>query len=173
MRPASRLAAAALAAMVAGCAPTPSPSSTSTASAPPGLGASCSGVDLRGPNGAPVDLTGKWEGSSTLWFVTQAGSCVTIEGLSQYANQRDGETHRVVFSGDLRPDFSIPGRWTWTWACNGPACPVQGRTRDVELHVGFAAGGEATIEVPSRALDYDTTFTVTLERIGQSTEFPY
>jgi hypothetical protein len=104
--------------------------------------------------------------------VTQSGSCVTIEGLSRIGGQRDGEEYRFVFTGDLRADFSIVGRWTWTWACSGPACPRIGATKDVELQVGFADDGEATIEVPSAALYDEASFIVTLERIGPSTEFP-
>lgn len=136
-----------------------------------GSATACGGAELVGPGGR-VDLTGTWEGSSTVWFVTQSGSCVTIEGLSRFADQRDGDQYRFVFSGDLSPDFTIRGRWMWTWACNGPACQVQGRTKDVELQVGFAADGEASIEVPSDAMGMEAIFTVVLERTSQGTKFP-
>ncbi|MGH2489731.1 MAG: hypothetical protein ACRDFR_08975 [Candidatus Limnocylindria bacterium] len=107
-----------------------------------------------------------------LWFVTQSGSCVTIEGLSRFAGYRLGEQHRFVFSGDLRSDFSISGRWMWTWACSGPECPTQGRTTNLVLQVRVSAAGEPTIEVPSGAFDMETVFTGALERISSSTEFP-
>jgi len=98
----------------------------------------CVGVDLRGPDGTTVNLTGTWEGLSNLWFVTQSGSCVTIEGLSRYGGESIGESHRFVFSGDLRPDFSVIGRWTWTWVVDLPGRPLHGATTDLVLQVGFA-----------------------------------
>lgn len=137
-----------------------------------GLASACTSADLRAPDGTRVNLTGTWEGLEALWFVTQSGSCVTIEGLSLIGGERIGESHRFVISGDLRSDFSIAGRWTWTWACNGPVCQVRGETMDVVLTVGFAPDGDPTIGVPSQVINREDRFTVSLERTSLSTEFP-
>jgi hypothetical protein len=158
--------------LIAGCALNPTPSLAEPSLADGGSASGCGGAELLGPDGERVDLTGTWEGVSSLWFVTQSGSCVTIEGLSRIADQRLGEDYRFVFTGELRPDFSIVGRRTWTWACSGPECPTRGGTRDVALRVGFADDGGAILEVPSAAVDYETDFTVTLERLGPDTDFP-
>jgi hypothetical protein len=171
MRPRAWLAGAGLVAVLAGCASSP----TSSVNGPLPTteeSAECRGADLLGPDGARVDVTGTWEGFHSVWFVTQSGSCVTIEGLSRIGDQRLGEDYRFVFTGELRADFSIVGRWTWTWACSGPTCPTRGATKDVELRVTFAEDGGATVEVPSAAMYSQTSYTVTLERVGPSTEFP-
>jgi hypothetical protein len=134
----------------------------------------CEAVELRGPNGARIDLTGTWQGAETLWLVTQSGSCVVIEGLSRLGGQRNGEEHRFVFTGDLRSDFSIVGRWTWTWACTGPECPTRGETTNIELQVGFDNDGQPAIDVPWAVVfgGLEPTFSVTLERVSLSTELP-
>ncbi len=174
MRPRTWLAAASLVALLAGCASSPTPTTSSAAPSPAadGVASACGGAELIGPDGRRVDLTGTWEGLTSLWFVTQSGNCVTIEGLSRFAGERNGESYRFVFSGDLRADFTLVGRWTWTWACNGPACFSRGETKDVDLGVGFAADGEPTIEVPSTVVNREDRFTVMLERTSPTTEYP-
>lgn len=175
MRSADWLAAAGFVALLAGCASTPTPSSIGPIPTG-GSGANvCVGVDLRGPDGTTVNLTGTWEGLNNLWFVTQSGSCVTIEGLSRYGGESIGESHRFVFSGDLRPDFSVVGRWTWTWVLDAPGRPLRGATTDLVLQVEFAEDGETTIEVPSGVMGFDPSDpsnTVPLERTSLRTEFP-
>lgn len=138
-----------------------------------GGSALCQALELRGPNGARVDLTGTWHGAEALWLVTQSGSCVVIEGFSQITGQRNGEEYRFVFTGDVRSDFSIVGRWTWTWACSGPACARQGETKTAELRVGFDSEGQPTIDAPWQALaPGEPAYLVTLERTSLSTELP-
>lgn len=135
----------------------------------------CQALELRGPNGARVDLTGTWQGAEALWLVTQSGSCVVLEGFSQITGQRNGEEFRFVFNGDVRSDFSIVGRWTWTWACSGPTCADRGETTSAELRAGFDGDGQPTIEAPApwRAPSPDApAVTVTLERTSPSTELP-
>lgn len=155
-----------------GCASAPPSPNGESSPSMSGGSALCEALELRGPNGARVDLTGTWQGAEALWFVTHTGSCVVIEGFSQIGGQRIGEEYRFVLTGNVRSDFSIVGRWTWTWTCSGPTCLVRGETRSVALRVGFDSEGQPTIEVPApRAMDVDA-FTVTLERTSPSTEFP-
>lgn len=156
-----------------GCASEPPSASAETSPSVSGGSALCQALELRGPNGARVDLTGTWQGAEALWLVTQSGSCVVIEGFSQIGGQRNGEEHRFVFTGDLRSNFSIVGRWTWTWACSGPECPGRGETKMIELQVGFDSDGQPTINVPwAIVFGLEPTFSVTLERISPSTELP-
>lgn len=163
-------------AMLAGCtSPTtsPSPSPSPTANTGSGLGA-CEGAELRGPDGVRVNLTGTWQGeqSSGLWLVTQSGACVTMEGLSTGPNEPLGHLYRAVFSGDLGPDFTIAGRWMWTWyfpPARNPDDPRTGQTHPLTLRVTFDAENQPLIQLSDL---YSFQFGVTLQRIDPSTQFP-
>jgi hypothetical protein len=158
-----------------GCASAPASPSGEPSPSGSGGGALCEALELRGPNGARVDLTGTWQGAEAIWFITHTGSCVVFEGFSDITGQQNGEEYRFVFTGNVRSDFSIVGRWTWTWACSGPTCVVQGETKSVELRVGFDSEGQPTIEGPApweSLMPDDSAFTVTLERTSLSTELP-
>jgi hypothetical protein len=106
----------ALAGMSTACVASPSltpsiaePSATAPVQvgAPPG----CEPVDLRGPDGERVDLSGGWAGSGILAFAgdevavfNQIGSCVygSVTGLD--GNVQGGVTN---LNGRISPDFTI------------------------------------------------------------------
>jgi hypothetical protein len=97
------------------------PSSSSASGAPPfsNLPSGCSPIDLRGPNGDAVDLTGEWTGTS--WFsgrsvgertfVLQQGDCVWITVTDErfHAQPVEGEAILGVLLGTLATDFSVSG----------------------------------------------------------------
>jgi hypothetical protein len=179
IRRASAVAAATLLA-VAGtaCGPTPSaiPSALSSAEATDGSAASlCAGAEVRGPDGSRVDLTGTWRGFlSGLLFVTQTGSCVGIEGLSNHPDEPLGSEWRSIFTGDLNGEFTVVGRWMWTrWVAN----PVvtTGDTVALTMQVDFDDQNQPVIQIAPLdvclCVEGDRVV-LTLERISSSTAYP-
>jgi hypothetical protein len=106
-----------LAGLSTACAASPSPSPSiagPSATAPVQAGApdGCDPVDLRGPDGEAVDLTGDWAGSGILFasggeevaILNQVGGCVygsvtILDGIAQQA--------LANLSGRINPDFTI------------------------------------------------------------------
>jgi hypothetical protein len=100
--------------VLAACTPAtpeaaPSNPPSSPTSSPAGL--DCPSVDLRTPSGAPIDLTGMWTGGNTIHEVRQLRSCVWWMGLSNWPGDEVGSAWAFVFSGRLRPDFTLTGVW--------------------------------------------------------------
>ena len=105
-----------LAGLSTACAgsPSPSPSIAGPSATTPvqaGVPPGCEPVDLRGPDGERVELSGSWAGSGTLAFTgdevavfNQIGSCVygSVTGLD--GNVQEGVTN---LSGRISPDFTI------------------------------------------------------------------
>jgi hypothetical protein len=82
----------------------------------------CAPVDLRYPDGKPIDLTGAWRADDgALYYLRQVGSCLWWAGLSEGATyataahpfwpQRWGLTFTNIFQGTISPGFSITGQW--------------------------------------------------------------
>jgi hypothetical protein len=131
---------------------------------------------MLGPDGTRVDLTGTWRGfSSGLLFVTQTGSCVSIEGLSNFPDEPLGTQWRSVFVGDLTSDFTVFGRWTWTsWLAEPIVTP--GDTHVITMPVDFDEQNQPVIQIsPGDTGKGDPSlprFVETLERISSSTAYP-
>lgn len=72
----------------------------------------CSPIDIRGPSGEPVDLTGVWRSNDLgVYDLRQVGSCVYWLGMSQYRGEDPGSSWTNVFAGVLHSDLTISGRW--------------------------------------------------------------
>jgi hypothetical protein len=106
------LALVALAACSAAPSLEPSPSGASSSAGPVGqLPAGCAPIDLRGPDGERVDLTGTWAGTGAAALVietetahlTQIGDCV--RGVVVGEDSVDGSRSIANLVGQLRPDF--------------------------------------------------------------------
>lgn len=84
----------------------PVPSVNTARGLPPG----CETIDLRGPTGERIDLTGEWTGSSTLFNLTEVallnevGGCVygSVTGVDP-----DGSETISNLSGRLSSDFTM------------------------------------------------------------------
>ena len=131
---------------------------------------------MAGPDGIRVDLTGTWRGfSSGLLFVTQTGTCVAIEGLSNYPDDPLGTQWRSVFVGDLTSQFTVVGRWTWTRQFAGiPA--TTGDTFELTMPITFDDQDQPVIQIQrldvGAADPADPGPMESLERISPSTEYP-
>jgi len=115
--PRSLVVAAVMAALTA-CAPASAAPGASPSSAEPvpsvntarGLPPGCETIDLRGPTGERIDLTGEWTGSSRLFNLTEVallnevGGCVygSVTGVDH-----DGSETISNLSGRLSSDFTI------------------------------------------------------------------
>lgn len=93
-----------------------------TASSPPGsLGpdasidpatAECPAADIITPSGSRVRLTGVWRSNDAgTYDIHQVGTCVHWLGMSQDLGEGPGQNWTNVFSGVLRNDLTIVGRW--------------------------------------------------------------
>jgi len=101
-------------ACLAGCASASPALPSATGSAPP-LPAACEYVDLRGPNGDAINVSGRWRSpSGGTFYVRQAGSCVWFVGLSDDTGA-SGELADVdwvnSYFGTLSSDFTLRGSW--------------------------------------------------------------
>ena len=106
---------------VVGCQPTLSsppstiPSSVATTEGGAGLPSGCAPIDLRGPDGARVELTGEWEAENPLVvpeeqvLLQQVGGCVwgTVHGVYRPGSEEDRETYVVNLGGDVAPAFTV------------------------------------------------------------------
>jgi hypothetical protein len=97
-----------LAVSVAGCSgeavqsATPSGSSVSTAG--------CTPVELRGPDGRQIDLSGTWSGNDGgRYYIKQIDSCVWWSALSNFPSQSLGDEWIMAFRGTLGADGRIVG----------------------------------------------------------------
>lgn len=104
-----------LAVLSAACvgSPSPTPSIGPSATAPVQAGAptGCEPIDLRGPDGAAVDLSGSWAGSGVLAIsgdevaiLNQVGRCVYGSVTGPDGNAEQGLTN---LAGRINSDFTI------------------------------------------------------------------
>jgi hypothetical protein len=120
---------------------TPSPATTEIPSASPVAdGETCPDIDLRDPNGDPLDLNGTWLGTD--WgehVISHHGSCVTWTGHS-LDPQPDPATGAwtFVFTGNTRPDFTIDGEADYLFPAAVP--PQQHMHQVVDIDFFEAAG---------------------------------
>jgi len=72
----------------------------------------CAPVNIVGPSGALVDLTGVWRSNDSGFYdIHQRGSCLYWMGMSHYPGTEPGEFWTNVFIGTVGSDFTIIGRW--------------------------------------------------------------
>ena len=73
-------------------------------------GASCQPVELRGPGGRQLDLSGTWSGNDGgRYYIKQIDSCVWWSGLSAFEGQSLGDEWIMTFRGTLNGDGVIVG----------------------------------------------------------------
>ncbi len=79
-----------------------------------GQGASgCERVELKGPNGEAIDLTGDWTGNDRgRYSLKQIDGCLWWVGLSDFPGEDPGETWSNVFRGRIGSDMRITGEFT-------------------------------------------------------------
>jgi hypothetical protein len=101
---------------VATDSPTPSTSPTPIG----GLPSICPDLDIQGPSGDRVNLTGTWYGPIQGWhyYVYQSGECIWWAGgfttpstAPRYQYEGHLGTETLVFTGRLASDFSLAGEW--------------------------------------------------------------
>ena len=72
----------------------------------------CPALDLLGPSGATVDLTGKWRSNDLgVYDLHQYGSCFYWLGQSAYPDSQVGEFWTTVLVGTIGTDFTITAHW--------------------------------------------------------------
>jgi hypothetical protein len=112
-----------VATLLAGC----SASSSSTPSATPNSSAAaveiCPEIDLRMPNGDPLDLSGRWLANTTgSYFLSQDNSCLFWMGESSpWEDVPAGAYWTNVFSGRIVSSFVAAGPWSDVPAVAGAA----------------------------------------------------
>lgn len=138
-------------------APTQAPSPTGET----GL-ADCPPINLRGPAGNPVNLTGTWYGSdpTVVYYLTQKGSCLWWAG--GFATSETSPNfvfgglggYTSVFVGNITSDFTIEGTWV-TVRARGLLIDA-GQSGTMILKIDFAGRGDEE--------------TVQLTQLGQATD---
>lgn len=101
-----------LAILAAPCSPAdPTASPAPGASAAP-EGGECAVINIVGPSGARVDLTGVWRSNDLgTYYIRLHGSCLQWLGMSPDMGSGAGNDWTTVFFGTVRSDFTIVGRW--------------------------------------------------------------
>jgi len=72
----------------------------------------CPPVQVSGPDGLPLDLSGVWSGNDTgVYYIKQIGSCVWWSGLSSFTDQGQypGQEWIMTFRGMMDADGKING----------------------------------------------------------------
>jgi hypothetical protein len=134
-----RLAGASILILLAACSLAEPAGSIAPAGSAEGA-SECSPIDIRGPSGAPVELTGVWRSNDLgIYTIRQIGSCVYWLGMSQYSGEEPGTSWTDVFTGTMRSDLTIVG--TWADVPYSPAGFLGDGT--LTLRIGFVQSGEA------------------------------
>ena len=80
--------------------------------AQPSGDAGCAPVQVSGPDGQPLDLSGEWSGNdSGLYYIKQIGTCVWWSALSNFVDQGQypGQEWIMTFKGTMNGDGVING----------------------------------------------------------------
>lgn len=130
----------------------PSAGAASPTEAAPAADLDCGTLDLIGPTGRPVDLTGTWEGGVFLHHVRQVGDCVSWIGYGRWPGTELGELATLTFLGQLASDFTVSGGFTTIVRPENPVVYYPGpREGSLVFVIGF---------------DPDTGLATTLTRVG-------
>ena len=79
---------------------------------PSGDPANCPAVQVSGPDGQPLDLSGTWSGNDGgLYYIKELGTCIWWSGLSNFTDQGQypGQEWVMVFDGTINADGVIVG----------------------------------------------------------------
>ena len=88
----------------------PSGSQAPGASVQPAAG--CPDLDIVGPTGTHVQLTGAWRANDQgTYYIHQRESCINWLGMSQDLGSGPGQDWTNVFTGIVHGDFTITGQW--------------------------------------------------------------
>ena len=165
----------AAAALVGACTPeSPGAASSAQASGTPGAQADgCPPVDLRGPSGDRVDLTGTWSGRGALHYIRQVGECVWWIALSNAPGEPAGSYLSISFQGRVRPDFTLAGDWGFVVKPARPDAPPA-NLEPVVFTIGFVeVNGQETVVIYGPGADANTGgpianfySAISLERVG-------
>src|SRR5688500_7984420 len=74
--------------------------------------AACPPVQVSGPDGQPLDLSGTWSGNDTgLYYIKQVDSCIWWSGVSNFTEQGQypGQEWVMVFRGSMNSEGVING----------------------------------------------------------------
>lgn len=75
-------------------------------------GTHCPDLDIRGPSGAHVQLTGVWRGDDQgVYDILHRESCFHWLGMSADVGSGPGHDWTNVFIGQVKDDFTITGAW--------------------------------------------------------------
>jgi hypothetical protein len=74
----------------------------------------CPALDLRLPNGEPLELTGQWQADDFgIYYFSHVQSCLHWLGQSQIPNEEPpGSFWTNVFIGRIESDFTVEGPWS-------------------------------------------------------------
>ena len=78
----------------------------------PSGAAACPPVQVSGPDGQPLDLSGTWSGNDTgLYYIKQVDSCIWWSGVSNFTEQGQypGQEWIMTFRGTMNSDGVING----------------------------------------------------------------
>lgn len=137
--------ALALCLLVAACSQSPAASSPAPSASSPVAAddpGHCFTVQLVGPDGNDVNLTGTWQlsGTGPLYFISQTGTCIAMAGgfpadadMAELWQSPFGSA-TVVFFGEAGSDFVITGRWAEVRHSPGIQGSLQGGTQEWEIH---------------------------------------
>ncbi|HWH36676.1 MAG TPA: hypothetical protein VNT28_02745 [Candidatus Limnocylindrales bacterium] len=79
---------------------------------PPAVAQACTPLDLAGPDGRPVDISGAWSGNDGgVYYIKQIDSCVWWSGLSDFEGQVPGQEWVMTFRGTLGSDGVLHGEF--------------------------------------------------------------
>jgi hypothetical protein len=103
---------ATLAFLAAACSSaSPAGSAAPEGSVPP-VGGACSDLDITGPSGRHVSLTGAWRADDLGWYdILQRESCLYWMGMSPDYGSGTGDVWTNVFTATIRNDLTITGDW--------------------------------------------------------------
>jgi hypothetical protein len=154
----ARLAAGLIVAALVGCA---SPANTQSPSAGVGspaesgepdagnLPAGCEPIELRGPDGSPVELDGTWidqsrdDAGQLTWWIRTEGDCLygaaTVDEVPEEGESMNPGTV-LLYTGTIRPDFTIDGPMLHVGPvpAHAPLVPIYA---DVRLLIEFTDAG--------------------------------
>lgn len=111
----------------------------------PSGAAACPPVQVSGPDGQPLDLTGTWSGNDGgLYYIKQVDSCVWWSGLSNFIDQGQypGEEWVMVFRGSIDSAGVINGDFVDVKSTN----PGSG-TMTIEARIDPVEGGASVVNL--------------------------
>ena len=108
----------------------------------------CERVELKGPNGQAIDLTGEWTGNDQgRYSLKQIEGCVWWVGLSDFEGEEPGRTWANVFRGRVGSDMKLTGEFT-------------------DVRSADKVAGSLTLRVEAEVVDGETVVTLRRESVS-------